>query len=263
MLGCKGMHVRGARRTGRAAGGNGRDAGARQTCGARGRARLRNDPGYQSSKLIDKQYRDDLGYARYERSTVGMIPAVKVVNSRNDPGYQSSKLIDKQYRDDLGYARCERSTDGMIPAVNKQYRDDLGYARCERSTVGMIPTVKVMRKVNSRDDPGCQSSKLIYKQYRDDLGYARCERSTDRMIPAVDKQYRDDLGYARCERKRRMTLVVCGCKAAVLRIGLTLGTATRLVAWESENRGWFTRKGRHNSPLVVILEHAECPWGRG
>ncbi|PKI48882.1 hypothetical protein CRG98_030730 [Punica granatum] len=41
-----------------------------------------------------------------------------------------------------------------------------------------------------------------------------------------------------------MTLVVsqCGCKAVVLRIELTLGTATRLVAWESENRGWFTRK---------------------
>ncbi|PKI59991.1 hypothetical protein CRG98_019623 [Punica granatum] len=29
----------------------------------------------------------------------------------------------------------------------------------------------------------------------------------------------------------------------MLRIGLTLGTATRLVTWESENRGWFTRRG--------------------
>ncbi|PKI49921.1 hypothetical protein CRG98_029705 [Punica granatum] len=66
-------------------------------------------------------------------------------------------------------------------------------------------------------------------------------------------------------RKRGMTLVVseCGCKAAALRIGLTLGAATRLVTWESENRRWFTRRGRHDSPLVVILARGECPWGRG
>ncbi|PKI35961.1 hypothetical protein CRG98_043643 [Punica granatum] len=34
----------------------------------------------------------------------------------------------------------------------------------------------------------------------------------------------------------------CGCKGAVLRLGLTLGTATCLVAWESENREWFTHR---------------------
>ncbi|OWM77732.1 hypothetical protein CDL15_Pgr012434 [Punica granatum] len=157
---------------------------------------------------VDKQYRDDLGYAGCKRSTVGMIPAV-----------------DKQYRDDLGYAGCERSTVGMSPAVDKQYRDDLGYAGCERSTVGMSPAVD--------------------KQYRDDLGYAGCKRSTVGMILAVDKQYQDDLGYAGCKRKRRMTLVVseCGCKAAVLRIGLTLGIGLALSHGRVRTVGGSPAKG--------------------
>ncbi|PKI57418.1 hypothetical protein CRG98_022192 [Punica granatum] len=67
-----------------------------------------------------------------------------------------------------------------------------------------------------------------------------------------------------------MTLVVseCGCKAAVLRIGLTLGTATRLVAWESENRGWFTRKENADLPRIDFMtcdsssgnERLRIPW---
>ncbi|PKI58285.1 hypothetical protein CRG98_021367 [Punica granatum] len=213
-----------------------------------GDKQYRDDLGYDGCEksivgmipAVDKQYRDDLGYDGCKRSTVGMIPAVKVmrkVNSRDDPDCQSSKLIDKQYRDDLGYAgckRCERSTVGMIPAVDKQYRDDLGYAGCKRSTVGMIPAVDKQY----RDDlgyAGCERSTVgmspaVDKQYRDDLGYAGCKRSTVGMILAVDKQYQDDLGYAGCKRKRRMTLVVseCGCKAAVLRIGLTLGIGLAL-----------------------------------
>ncbi|PKI68900.1 hypothetical protein CRG98_010693 [Punica granatum] len=55
----------------------------------------------------------------------------------------------------------------------------------------------------------------------------------------------------------------CICKAVVLTIGLTLGIATRLVAWESENRGWFTCRDRHDYPLVVITERAKCPEGGG
>ncbi|PKI74251.1 hypothetical protein CRG98_005372 [Punica granatum] len=200
-----------------------------------GKVNNRDDLGCQSSKLIDKQYRDDLGYAGCKRSTVGMISAVKVVNSRDDLGCQSSKLIDKQYRDDLGYAGCKRST------------------------VGMISAVKV---VNNRDDPGCQSSKLIDKQYRDDLGYAGCKRSTVGMIsavkveaqvvlstrearddPIVAQEAQDDPMVVQEARDDPIFASKCGCKAAVLRLGLTLENATHLVAWESENREWFTRRG--------------------
>ncbi|PKI56804.1 hypothetical protein CRG98_022762 [Punica granatum] len=49
----------------------------------------------------------------------------------------------------------------------------------------------------------------------------------------------------------------CGCKATVLRIRLTVGTATRLVAWECEKRGWFTCKVRA-SWKVHVAEVAGC-----
>ncbi|PKI42001.1 hypothetical protein CRG98_037619 [Punica granatum] len=107
----------------------------------------------------------------------------------------------------------------------------------ERTTVGKIPTVQEVRVIvlstrEVRDDP------ILAQEARDDPMWRRKHG----MTPCL-------------HRKRAMTLVVfeCGCKVVVLRIGLTLGTATRHVAWESENRGWFTRRGRHNSLLVVIL----------
>ncbi|OWM76845.1 hypothetical protein CDL15_Pgr016492 [Punica granatum] len=77
------------------------------------------------------------------------------------------------------------------------------------------------------------------------------------------QEARDNPMFAQEARDDPMVASECGCKAAVLRIGLTLGTVTCLVAWECEKRWWFTCKGRHNYPLVVILEHVECPWGRG
>ncbi|PKI70873.1 hypothetical protein CRG98_008764 [Punica granatum] len=84
----------------------------------------------------------------------------------------------------------------------------------------------------ARDDP------MFSQEARDNPMFAQEARDD----PMFSQEARDNPMFAQEAWDDPMVASECGCKAAVLRIRLTLGTATRLVAWECEKRGWFTCK---------------------
>ncbi|OWM76939.1 hypothetical protein CDL15_Pgr011664 [Punica granatum] len=91
-------------------------------------------------------------------------------------------------------------------------------------------------------------------------GCAKHEAQEARDDPIVAQEAQDDPMVVQEARDDPIFASKCGCKAAVLRLGLTLENATHLVAWESENREWFTRRVTHLGAAPLNLKGMSSPF---